>query len=93
MPFELDIIMYRKYPNLINAIENKYKNYNEIVEKIIDMENKKEIFVIRPSKTIKISKLEKDENKLQEMYDLGISDCKNVIKELKKFIGVEERDD
>ena len=82
-------IMYKKYPNLIKIMEKKYENYNNTVEKIIDMENKKEIFVIRPSKTIKVGRIEKDENKLQEMYNLGIEDCKSCIKDLKKFIGIE----
>ena len=41
-------IKYHKYPNLINTMKNRYINYNNTLEKIIDMENKKEIFVIRP---------------------------------------------
>jgi len=79
-------IKYYKYPNLANTINNRYKKYNRTVEKIIDMENKKEIFVIRPSKPLNIKRLEKNTNKLQEMYELGINDCKNRLKDLKKFI-------
>jgi predicted patatin/cPLA2 family phospholipase len=79
-------LVYRKYPNLVKAINNRYKNYNECVEKIMDMENKKEIFVIRPSRTVKIKRMEKDINKLQEMYDLGIEDGKNVIEDLKEYL-------
>lgn len=47
-------IKYKEYPKLIKTMENRYKKYNETVEKIIDMENKKEIFVIRTSKDLKI---------------------------------------
>lgn len=79
-------IRYSKYPNLVNVINNRYKNYNNAVEKIIDMENKKEIFVLRPSRLVKVKRIEKDENKLQEMYDLGIEDAKNRLEELKEFI-------
>ena len=50
------------------------------------MENKKEIFVIRPSRTVKIKRMEKDINKLQEIYDLGIEDGKNIIEDLKKYL-------
>lgn len=78
---------YKKYPNLIKTMENRYKKYNETVEKIIDMENKKEIFVIRPSKDLKLKRIEKDVDKLQAMYDLGISDCKKQLESLKKYIG------
>ena len=79
-------IKYKKYPNLIHTINNRYKNYNDTVEKIIDMENKKEIFVIRPSRMIKIKIIEKDCNKLQEMYDLGVEDCKNKLSDLTKYL-------
>ena len=50
------------------------------------MENRKEIFVIRPSRLVEIKRIEKDENKLQEMYDLGIEDAKNILEGLKEFI-------
>ena len=79
-------IKYKKHPNLVKCINNRYKNYNNCVEKIIDMENKKEIFVIRPSRTIKIKRIEKDCNKLQEMYDLGVEDCKNKLRDLEKYL-------
>ena len=79
-------LKYKKYPQLVQTINNRYKNYNNMVEKIIDMENKKEIFVIRPSRPISIKRIERDKNKLQEMYDLGVEDAKNKMKELQKFI-------
>lgn len=79
-------LKYNKYPNLVKVINNRYKNYNDSVERIIDLENKKDIFVIRPSRLVKMKRIEKDSKKLQEMYDLGIEDCKNVLKDLKDFL-------
>ena len=79
-------VKYKEYPKLIETMENRYKKYNETVEKIIDMENKKEIFVIRPSKDLKIKRIEKDVDKLQAMYDLGISDCNKCLEDLKEYI-------
>ena len=77
---------YSKYPNLVKTITNRYQDYNDTVEKIIDVENKKEIFVIRPSQQISIRRIERDENKLQEMYDLGVEDCKNKLEDLKEYL-------
>lgn len=79
-------IIYSKYPKLVQCIQNRYKNYNDTVQKIIDMENKNEIFVIRPSKTLKIKRIEKDIEKIQEMYDLGIEDGKKCLDELRNFL-------
>ncbi len=81
-------MFYRKYPNFVEAIENRYKNYNDTVEHIIDMENKKEIFVIRPSRTVDIKRVERDENKLQEMYDLGVSDAIASMETLKQYLSI-----
>ena len=50
------------------------------------MENKKEIFVIRPSKKINIPITIKDKNKIQEVYDMGVSDCIKIINNLNYFL-------
>jgi len=84
----LSKMKYKKYPNLVNAINTRYKNYNDVVEKIIEMENKGEIFVIRPSKDLKIKRIERNLNKIQDMYNLGENDCKKVLKSLEKFLKI-----
>jgi predicted patatin/cPLA2 family phospholipase len=35
---------------------------------------------------LKLKRIEKDLDKLQAMYDLGISDCKRHLEDLKKYI-------
>lgn len=79
-------MFYKKHPNLVNAINTRYIKYNETLDIIIDMENKKEIFVIRPSRLVKVKRIEKDPEKLQEMYDLGLEDGKNCLEKLKEYI-------
>lgn len=82
-------MVYGKYPRFVDAAMNRYKMYNDTVERIIDLENKKEIFVVRPSKTVDVKHIERDENNLQEMYDLGVSDCIDCIEHLKSYLGLE----
>lgn len=79
-------LRYFNYPNLVKTINTRYKNYNETIQKIIDMEDKQQIFVIRPSKDLHIKRIERDENKLQEMYDLGIKDCKKNLEKLNRYL-------
>lgn len=79
-------LRYFNYPNLVETINTRYKNYNETIQKIIDMEDKQQIFVIRPSKDLHIKRIERDENKLQEMYDLGIQDCKKNLEKLNRYL-------
>ena len=79
-------IKYSDYPNFVEAIKKRHEIYNSTVEKIIELENDKEIFVIRPSKKLHIKRIEKDLDKLQEMYDLGIEDATNKMEDLKKYL-------
>ena len=79
-------IRYHRYPNFLKTVDNWPRKYNETLERIIDLENKKEIFVIRPSKKIWVDLMERDANHLQEIYDLGISECQKQIDKLKKYL-------
>ena len=80
---------YKKYPNFIETMKNRYIQYNETIERIIDMENKKEIFVIRPSVPITLGTIKKKTKNLQLVYDLGIKDSKKVIGKLKEYLNQE----
>ena len=79
-------MFYKKYPNLINAINTRYQKYNETLDYIEELEKDNKIFVFRPSKDLKISRVEKNVDKIQAQYDLGVSDCKNNLSKLKKYL-------
>ena len=79
-------IYYRKYPKLVETINNRYKMYNEEVEKVIQLEKEKKIFVIRPSRTVGIKRIERDIDKIQEMYDLGKSDIQEKMDGLLNYL-------
>lgn len=77
---------YKKYPKLVERWANRYAEYNQAVEQVIQLNEKQQIFVIRPSRTVKISRLEKDVNKIQAMYDLGVEDAQNALADLKAYL-------
>lgn len=79
-------IKYSSYPNLVDAINSRYARYNETLDKVAEMEARGEIFVIRPSRTVDIKRVEKDVEKLQEMYDLGVHDCESSIAALRTYL-------
>ena len=51
---------YKRYPNYIDTLNNRYKMYNSEVEKVIFLEKDKKIFVIRPSRLVDIKRIERD---------------------------------
>ena len=79
-------LKYRKYPNLVNAIENRYKMYNNTLDFIEEKVKTGEVFVIQPKEPVNISRVEKDKTKLKELYDKGYNDAKKCYEDLIKFI-------
>ena len=79
-------LWYRKYPKFADAVNNRYAMYNKQVENVIEQAEKGEIFVIRPSVDLNIKRIEKDPNKLQAMYDLGVSDMQREWENLQVFL-------
>ena len=79
-------IFYSKYPKLVELINTRSARYNKTLDKIEKLEKEGKIFVIRPSKLIKISRVEKNKDKIQEMYDLGVEDFNRVKKDLKAYL-------
>ena len=81
-------LVYRKYPNLLERLINMGTDYEVVLKKIEDLENKNKIFVIRPPKVLKIGRLEKNEDKIQNVYDIGlntgIKEKENLLKYLNK---------
>ena len=77
---------YRRYPKLVERLTNRYADYNRAVEDVIRLNEQGEIFVIRPSVTLPIHRIEKDVAKVQAMYDLGVSDAKIAIPMLKQYL-------
>jgi predicted patatin/cPLA2 family phospholipase len=71
--------MYRKYPALREAIANRNKLYNTQLELIERLEDEGEIVVIRPEKPIVVDRMERDVQKLLDLYNEGY-DCASKIK-------------
>lgn len=79
-------IKYKKYPNLVKAIEDRYKMYNNTIDFIEEKRKNGEVFVIQPKGPVNISRVEKDKTKLKALYDEGYNDAKECYEDLIKFI-------
>ena len=85
-PVWISKLVYKKYPRLVEAINTRYIRYNETMDMIEQLEKEGKIFVFRPSRKVKMGRIEKDPDKLQEMYDLGVSDCHDLVDKLREFL-------
>lgn len=79
-------LKYKKYPNLVKAIENRYKMYNETLDFLEEEKAKNKVFIIQPKLPVKISRIEKDKDKLKALYNQGYEDAKEIYEDLMKFL-------
>ncbi len=78
-------IVYRKYPNFVKAIAERYKMYNQEQDYVASEEQKGKTLVLRPSRKINIGKMERNLNIVREMYELGRSDAVSRLDEIRRF--------
>lgn len=77
---------YKNYPKLVEAIENRYKIYNDTLELINKLEKEGKCFVISPSTPLKVSRFERDKEKLKIVYSQGYEDALKLSEDLKIFL-------
>ena len=80
---------YRKYPNLIKALENRHLMYNAELDLIAKQEKRGELFVIRPDSSLPVKRAEKDPAKLKACYEIGRQTAEKELARLIAFMKAE----
>lgn len=82
-------LKYRKYPNLVKAMEQRHVGYNKTLSYIREGVKAGKIFVIQPQEPVAFDRIEKDRKKLIELYKQGCEDAKRQYKDLLEFLEAE----
>ena len=64
------------------------ERYNKLQEELIDLEKEGKIFIIRPEKEVTVSRLEKDKEKLENLYKEGIAEAEKNLDALREYLGI-----
>ena len=72
--------------DVYSELDNKRIYYKIFIRGRINFHQCKKIFVIRPSRTVGIKRIERDIDKIQEMYDLGKSDIQEKMDGLLNYL-------
>lgn len=78
--------MYRKYPAFAKAQADRYLAYNRTAERILELEKEGSVFVIRPSQPPAIGRMEKDPQKVKQLYDLGRKDALGTVEKMQDWL-------
>ncbi|MDX8343758.1 patatin family protein [Rossellomorea sp. YZS02] len=73
---------YPQYPELHKTLMNRYLRYNQIIEEIEVKEKKGDVLIIQPQYPLKVSRIEKNPRKLDELYWQGYHDAESKLKQL-----------
>lgn len=77
---------YKKYPNLIKAMEERHLHYNKTLDAIYEKEKKGKIYVIRPESAIPVSRVERNPEKLQNAYEMGRNCVASQIQSIQAYL-------
>ena len=73
--------IYRNYPRLRVALSRRVEVYNRQLDLLDDLEEQGKVIVIRPQKPIVVGRMEKDIDKLENLYEEGFLLGEQFIKE------------
>lgn len=80
-------IIYRKYPNVVKALEMRHEIYNRQVALCEKLEKENKAIIIRPKDPIKVSRTTRDTKLILDLYDEGHRECNEVIDKILQHIG------
>lgn len=79
-------VMFRKHPELVKTIANRFNSYNETLEYIRQQEAQGKVCVIRPPKLLEIGSIEHDTKEMDRVYQMGREAGMQKIEEIKQFL-------
>lgn len=81
---------YREYPGLIQAVLKRYDVYNKQLEYIEEQEKAGNVLVIRPLQKLKVGRVERNKERLLELYKEGYQDAKRIGDQVREFLSYEK---
>lgn len=80
--------LLRQYPAIAEVMLLRYKMYNKQMEEINERQQKGISFIIRPPKTLGISRTENDPDELERVYQIGRHEAQAALEALKRFLSL-----
>ena len=79
-------LAYKKYPKLLETLENRMDFYNEQLEYVAEREKEGSLFVIAPKAPLQIKRVEKDPEVIAKIYMEGREAAIEALNDLKAFL-------
>ena len=83
--------IYKKYPAFAEKLSVSNLDYNRQCEEIEALHAAGRLLRFAPSKPVEVSRLERNMEKLGELYWIGYQDCLNALDEIREYLGCTEK--
>lgn len=77
---------FKEYPKLVEKLYTMPERYNQIKKDIEELEEQQKIFVFRPEKEVQVKRLEKDTQKLRDLYEEGKAETLQKLDNLREYL-------
>lgn len=77
---------YPQYEGLVQSMIKRYAVYNSTLSYIEELEARGEAFVIRPTEPLQVGRMEKNQQRLQVLYEQGYHDAKASFEKLENWV-------
>lgn len=88
-PNELMPLMKLRYSHskaFLEKAENRHIRYNETLDYLKKEEEEGRVFIIRPSEKVNVGRVEKNKDKLEHLYNIGLEDGRKSMEAMKKYL-------
>ena len=88
-PSKFHFLVDRKYPEykgLQQSLRNRYQIYNETVEYLEQEEKQGNVLLIRPTQPLKVGRMERNPQRLEELYNQGYEDARTAMSSILNYM-------
>ena len=78
--------VYRHYPEFVAALAHRHEVYNATLDDLARREAAGEIFVVRPSESVKVPSLCREPDELERVYQIGRRDAEATLPALETYL-------
>ncbi|MCQ2289313.1 MAG: patatin family protein [Muribaculaceae bacterium] len=82
-------VVMRKYPHVVNAMQNRHVGYNQALEYVKKQQAAGNVFAIYPDEPLNIGHVEHDPDEMRRVYDLGVAKAEQLLPSLRAWLAGE----
>ena len=77
---------YPKSKAFVKKMANRHIRYNETLAFLEEEERAGRVFIIRPQEKVQVGRIEKNREKLDALYQIGLEDGRNAMADMKAYL-------